>query len=40
VFGIGLELAAFIAVLFWFLNRERGNLRLRWPDPTDLPHRG
>jgi magnesium transporter len=39
VFGIGLELAAFLAVLFWFLNRERGNLRLRWPDPTDLPHR-
>ena len=39
VLGIGLDLAAFIAVLFWFLNRERGNLRLRMPDLPALPHR-
>ena len=39
VFGIGLELAAFIAVLMWFLNRESGNLRLRMPDLPALPHR-
>jgi magnesium transporter len=34
VLGIGLDLTAFILVLLWFLNREKGNLRLR---PTDLP---
>ena len=39
VLGIGLDLAAFIAVLLWFLDRERGNLRLRMPDLPDLPHR-
>jgi magnesium transporter len=37
VLGIGLDLAAFIAVLLWFLNRERGNLRLRMPDLPALP---
>src|SRR4029078_11145243 len=37
--GIGLDLAAFIAVLLWFLNRERGNLTLRMPDLPSLPHR-
>ncbi len=37
--GIGLDLAAFIAVLLWFLDNERGNLRLRMPDLPDLPHR-
>jgi magnesium transporter len=39
VLGLGLELAAFIAVLLWFLSRERGNLRLRMPDLPVLPHR-
>ncbi len=39
VLGIGLDLAAFIAVLLWFLNREKGNLRLRPPDLPSLPHR-
>jgi hypothetical protein len=39
VLGIGLDLAAFIAVLLWFLNREKGNLRLRMPDLPALPHR-
>ena len=39
VFGIGLSLAAFILVLLWFLNSERGNLRLRMPDLPALPHR-
>ena len=37
--GIGLDLAAFIAVLLWFLDSERGNLRLRMPNLPDLPHR-
>jgi len=39
VLGLGLDLAAFIAVLLWFLNRERGNLTLRMPDLPKLPHR-
>jgi len=39
VLGIGLDLAAFIAVLMWFLDREKGNLRLRMPDLRPLPHR-
>ena len=39
VLGIGLDLAAFIAVLLWFLNREKGNLRLRPPELPALPHR-
>src|SRR5262249_12770369 len=39
VFGMGLALAASIAVLPWFLNRERGNLRLRIPALPPLPHR-
>lgn len=39
VFGIGLELAAFIAVLVWFLDSERGNLRLRMPEVSRLSHR-
>ena len=39
ILGIGLEFAAFIIVLLWFLNRERGNLRLRMPDRPALPHR-
>jgi magnesium transporter len=39
VLGVGLDLAAFVAVLMWFLNRERGNLRLRMPDLPPLPHR-
>jgi magnesium transporter len=39
VLGIGLDLAAFIAVLMWFLNRERGNLRLRPQELPPLPHR-
>jgi magnesium transporter len=37
VLGIGLDVAAFIAVLLWFLNRERGNLWFRWPDLPALP---
>ena len=37
--GLGLDLAAFIAVLLWFLNSERGNLRLRMPDLPSLPRR-
>ena len=32
-------ISAFIAVFLWFLDRERGNLRLRVPDLPDLPHR-
>ena len=39
VLGIGLDLAAFIAVLMWFLDREKGNLRLRMPELPPLPHR-
>jgi magnesium transporter len=39
VLGIGLDVAAFTAVLMWFLNRERGNLRLRPPELPPLPHR-
>jgi len=39
VLGLGLDLAAFIAVLLWFLNREKGNLTLRMPDIPALPHR-
>jgi magnesium transporter len=39
VLGIGLDLAAFIVVLMWFLNREKGNLRLRMPELPPLPHR-
>ncbi|HEU5245207.1 MAG TPA: CorA family divalent cation transporter, partial [Gaiellaceae bacterium] len=39
VLGLGLDLAAFVAVLLWFLNRERGNLTLRMPDLPALPHR-
>jgi magnesium transporter len=39
VLGLGLDLAAFAAVLLFFLNRERGNLRLRMPDVPALPHR-
>ncbi len=39
VLGLGLDLAAFIAVLLWFLNREKGNLTLRMPDVPALPHR-
>jgi magnesium transporter len=39
VLGIGLDLAAFIAVLLWFLDREKGNLRLRTPELRPLPHR-
>lgn len=37
--GIGLDLAAFIAVLLWFLNSERGNLRLRPQEVPALSHR-
>jgi hypothetical protein len=37
--GIGLDVAAFVAVLMWFLDRERGNLRLRMPDLPNMPHR-
>jgi magnesium transporter len=39
VFGLGLSLAAFILVLLWFLNSERGNLRLRPPPLPALPRR-
>jgi magnesium transporter len=39
VLGLGLDVAAFIAVLMWFLDREEGNLRLRMPDLPPLPHR-
>ena len=39
MFGIGLALAAFILVLLWFLNSERGNLRLRMPGLPALPRR-
>ena len=28
-----------LAVLLWFLNREKGNLRLRPPEVPALPHR-
>jgi magnesium transporter len=37
--GIALDLAAFIAVLMWFLDSEKGNLRLRMPQLPPLPHR-
>jgi magnesium transporter len=39
VLGIGLDLAAFAAVLAWYVNRERGNLLLRVPKLSPLPHR-
>jgi magnesium transporter len=39
VLGIGLDLAAFAAVLAWYVNRERGNLLLRVPKLPPLPHR-
>jgi magnesium transporter len=39
VLGLGLDLAAFVAVLLWYLNSERGNLRLRMPTVPPLPHR-
>jgi magnesium transporter len=39
VLGIGLDLAAFAAVLLWYVNRERGNLLLRVPELPALPHR-
>jgi len=39
VLGIGLDLAAFAAVLLWYVNRERGNLLLRVPELPSLPHR-
>lgn len=39
VLGIGLDLAAFAAVLAWYVNRERGNLLLRVPELPALPHR-
>ena len=39
VFGLGLSLTAFILVLLWFVNSERGNLTLRMPDLPRLPHR-
>jgi magnesium transporter len=35
--GLTLDIAAFIAVLLWFLDRERGNLTLRTPDLPALP---
>jgi len=38
VLGLGLDLAAFIAVLLWYINRERGNLLLRVPSLPPLPH--
>jgi magnesium transporter len=38
VLGIGLDLAAFTAVLLWYVNRERGNLLLRVPKVPPLPH--
>jgi magnesium transporter len=39
VLGLGLDLAAFLAVLFWYVNRERGNLLLRVPKVPPRPHR-
>ena len=39
VLGIGLDVAAFAAVLAWYVNRERGNLLLRVPQLPPLPHR-
>jgi magnesium transporter len=38
VLGIGLDVAAFTAVLLWYINRERGNLLLRVPSVPPLPH--
>jgi magnesium transporter len=37
--GLALDIAAFVLVLLWFLNSERGNLTLRMPDLPRLPHR-
>jgi magnesium transporter len=39
VLGIGLDVAAFAAVLAWYVNRERGNLLLRVPELRPLPRR-
>ena len=39
VLGIGLDVAAFVAVLAWYINRERGNLLLRVPELRPLPRR-
>lgn len=39
VLGIGLDLAAFAAVLLWYVNRERSNLLLRVPELPALTHR-
>jgi magnesium transporter len=39
VLGLGLDVAAFVAVLLWFLDRERGNLALRMPELPRLSHR-
>ena len=39
VLGIGLDVAAFLAVLTWYVNRERGNLLLRMPSLAPLPRR-
>jgi magnesium transporter len=37
--GLALDIAAFVLVLLWFLDSERGNLTLRMPDLPRLPHR-
>ena len=39
VLGLGLDVAAFVAVLLWFLDSERGNLRLRMPDLPSVKRR-
>jgi magnesium transporter len=39
VLGLGLDLAAFTAVLLWYIDRERGNLLLRVPQLSPLPRR-
>ena len=39
VFGLCLDALAFGAVLWWYLNRERGNLLLRRPALPPLPRR-
>jgi magnesium transporter len=39
VLGLGLDIGAFVAVLLWFLDSERGNLRLRMPDLPSVQRR-
>lgn len=39
VLGIGLDVAAFLTVLSWYVNRERGNLLMRRPSVRKRPER-